>query len=193
MGQGYQQEWEEEGMQVPGRGFGRDRIDGMGRAPSGSPFHRPQQEERYGRDRIEAITSRLAALEESRQIERERGAMSTELCRMQSSISAFKHPGIYAHVDEMVTMHELLNSWEKPLQVAGAAGNVLIADNVKLAFFKDAIWEFTKRKCAEGGEILTEKQIRDIEAQTMEFYGKQKVEAKKIMEKARITSGKGIK
>jgi hypothetical protein len=193
MGQGFQQDLEEEGMQIPGRGLRRDRFDGLGGVPSGSPFRRPQQEERFGRDQIEAITSRLAALEESRQIERERGAMSTELRRMQSSISPFEHPGIYAHVDEMVTMHELPSSWGKPLSVAGASGNVLIADNVKLAFLKDAIWEFTKRKCAEGGEVLTEKQIRDIEAQTMEFYGKQRVEAKKILEKARITPGKGNK
>jgi hypothetical protein len=41
--------------------------------------------------------------------------------------------------------------------------------------------------------VLTEKQIREIEAQTMEFYGRQRVEAKKIMEKARINPNKGNK
>jgi hypothetical protein len=76
------------------------------------------------------------------------------------------------------------------MTVSGASGNVLIADNVKLAFLKEAIWEFTKRKCAEAGEVLTERQIRDIEAQTLEFYGKQQVEAKKLLEKARINPGR---
>jgi hypothetical protein len=51
----------------------------------------------------------------------------------------------------MVIMHKLPRTWGGPLQVAGAAGNVLIAENVKLAFLKDAIWEFTRRKCAEEG------------------------------------------
>jgi hypothetical protein len=96
-------------------------------------------------------------------------------------------------VDELVTMHELPSTWGRPLQVSGAAGNVLIADNVKLAFLNEALWEFTKRKCAEAGEDLTDRQVRDIEAQTMEFYGKQRVEAKKIMEKARINPNQGKK
>jgi hypothetical protein len=119
--------------------------------------------------------------------------MSLELRRLQSSISPFDHPGIYAHVDELVSMHELASSWGKPLQVSGAAGNVLIAENVKLAFLKEVLWEFTKRKCAEGGEMLTEKQIWDIEGQMMEFYGRQRVEAKKIMDKARIVPNQGKK
>lgn len=136
---------------------------------------------------------RMTALEESRKIERERNAMSSELRRLQSGVSPFEHPGVYAHIDELVTMHELPSTWGRPLQVSGAAGNVLVADNVKLAFLKEALWEFTKRKCAEAGEVLTDRQVRDIEAQTMEFYGKQRVEAKKIMEKARINPNQGKK
>jgi hypothetical protein len=112
--------------------------------------------------------------------------MSSELRRLQSGVSPFEHLGVYAHVDELVTMHELPSTWERPLQVSRAAGNVLIGDSVKLAFLKEALWELTKRKCAETGEVLTDRQVRDIEAQTMEFYGKQRMEAKKIMEKARI-------
>jgi hypothetical protein len=189
----YQAENEEEYFHAPGRGQRREGFGGFGRAPSPNFYRQPPLEDRYGGNPLEAISSRLAALEESRRIERERGTMSTELRRMQSSISPFEHPGIYAHVDEMVTMHELPDTWAGPLQVAGASGNVLIADNVKLAFLKDAIWEFTRRKCAEAGEVLTQKQIRDIEAQTLEFYGKQRVEAKKIMEKARINPNKNNK
>jgi hypothetical protein len=189
----YPAEKDEEYLHVPVRGPRREGYEGFGGAPSPNFFRQPPMEDRYGRNPLEAISTRLAALEESRRIERERGTMSTELRRMQSSISPFEHPGIYAHVDEMVTMHELPDTWAGPLQVAGASGNVLIADNVKLAFLKDAIWEFTRRKCAEGGEVLTQKQIRDIEAQTLEFYGKQRVEAKKIMEKARINPNKNNK
>jgi hypothetical protein len=139
------------------------------------------------------LEERITALEESRKIERERNAMSSELRRMQSGVSPFDHPGVYAHIDELVTMHELPRTWGGPLTVAGTAGNVLIADNVKLAFLKEAIWEFTKRKCAEAGEVLTEKEVREIEAQTIEFYGRQRVEAKKILEKAMINPTQGKK
>jgi hypothetical protein len=77
--------------------------------------------------------------------------------------------------------------------VSSTCGNVLIADHVKLAFLAEAIWAFTKRKCAEAGEVLTEKQIQEIEAQTVEFYGRQRVEAKRFMEKAGLNKGKGNK
>jgi hypothetical protein len=187
------EEYEEECMQGPIRELRREGYDRFGGDPSPHLFRQPHPQERPGRGSLEAVWTRIGAMEESRQIERERGAMSSELRRMQSSVSPFEHPGIYAHIDEMVTMHELPKTWAGPLQVAGASGNVLIADNVKLAFLKDAIWGFTRRKCAEAGEVLSEKQIRDIEAQTLEFYGRQRVEAKKILEKARINPNKGPK
>jgi hypothetical protein len=183
----HQREVEEEGMQAPMRGQRRERFEGFGMEHSASPYPRPQREGRFGRDPLE---ERIAALEEDRQIERARGAMSLELRRMQSAVSPFDHPGVYSHIDDMVTIHELSRTWAGPMTVAGASGNVLISDNVKLAFLKEAIWEFTKRKCAEAGEVLTERQIRDVEAQTLEFYGKQRVEAKKLLEKARINPGK---
>lgn len=119
--------------------------------------------------------------------------MSSELRRMQSGVSPFEYPGVYSHVVQMVTIHELPRTWTGPLTVSVTAGSVLIADHVKLAFLAEAIWEFTKRKCAEAGENLTDKQIMEIEAQTLEFYGKQRVEAKKFLEKARLSTGKGNK
>lgn len=187
------EEFEEECMQGPARGMRREGFDRYGRAPLPHLYRQPQPEERPGRASLEAMWTRIAAMEENRQIERERGAMSLELRRMQSSVTPFEHPSIYAHIDEMVTMHELSRTWGGPMQVAGASGNVLIADNVKLGFLKDAIWEFTRRKCAEAGEVLSEKQIRDIEAQTLEFCGQQRVEAKNILKKARINPNKGLK
>jgi hypothetical protein len=111
---------------------------------------------------------------------------------MQSGVSPFDHPGVYSHVDQLVTMHELPRSWGGPLEVAGTSGNVLIADHVKLAFLAEAIWEFTKRKCAVG-KVLTEKQAMEIEAQTLEFYGNQRVEVKRFLEKAGLTKGRGNK
>jgi hypothetical protein len=175
------------------REMGRERFKGYGGTPVRNPYRLVQREEGYGRDPLEAITTRLLAIEKSRHKESERGAMSSKQKRLQSAVSPFDHPGIYAHVDESVTMHELPPTWGKPLQVAGASEDMLIADNVKLAFLKDAILEFTRRMCAEGGKVLTERQIQEIKAETMEFYGKQRVEAKKIMEKARITPNKGNK
>jgi hypothetical protein len=182
-----QRDEKEEGMQIPMTEQRGDRFGGYEMGRMASPYPRPQREERYGRDPLE---ERIAALEEDRQIERARGAMSSELHRMQSAVSPFDHPGVYFHIDDMVTIHKLPRTWAGPMTVSGASGNVLIADNVKLAFLKEAIWEFTKRKCAEAGEVLTERQIRDIEAQTLEFYGKQRVEAKKLLEKARINPGR---
>jgi hypothetical protein len=186
------QEMEEERMHYQRRGPRGEWGEGLEGAIPASPFRRAQPAEGFRRDPLE---ERIAAIEESRKIEMGRSAMSSELRRMQSAVSPFDHPGVYAHIDEMVTMHELPTTWGKPLQVSGAAGNVLIADNVKLAFLKDAIWEFTKRKCAEGGEVLTEKQIRDIEARARPWnsMGKQRVEAKKILEKARINPAQGKK
>jgi hypothetical protein len=177
------QEMEDERAQFQMGGRRGDWSEGVGADLPASPFRRAPPQERYRRDSLE---ERMTAMEESRKIERERNAMSSELRRLQSGVSPFEHPGVYAHVDELVTMHELPSTWGRPLQVSGAAGNVLIADNVKLAFLKEALWEFTKRKCAEAGKVLSDRQVRDIEVQTMEFYGKQRVEAKKIMEKARI-------
>jgi hypothetical protein len=43
--------------------------------------------------------------------------------------------------------------------------------------------EFTERKCAESGKHLTDQQVLEIEAQVMEYFGKQRVEAGKILDK----------
>lgn len=184
------QEMEDERARFQMGGTRGDWREDVGADLPASPSRRAPPPERY---RWDSLEERMKAMEESRKIERERNAMSSELRRLQSGVSPFEHPGVYAHVDELVTMHELPSTWGRPLQVSGAAGNVLIADNVKLAFLKEALWEFTKRKCAEAGEVLTDRQVRDIEAQTMEFYGKQRVEAKKIMEKARINPNQSKK
>jgi hypothetical protein len=74
-----QRDEEEEGMQIPMREQRGDRLGGYGMGRMASPYPRPQREERYRRDPLE---ERIAALEEDRQIERARGAMSSELRRM---------------------------------------------------------------------------------------------------------------
>jgi hypothetical protein len=117
--------------------------------------------------------------------------LSTELRRLQSGVSSFDHPGLFSHIDQMVTMHEAPPSHRGPMCVAGATGDVLKVPHIKLSYLADAIWEYTRRKCAEGGKHLTEEQILKIEAQVMEFFGKQKVEAGKILDKAGLTGGRG--
>jgi hypothetical protein len=75
--------------------------------------------------------------------------------------------------------------------VAGACSGVSKEPHIKLAFLTEATWQFGRRKCAEGGENLTEQQQREIEAQILEFYGKQRVEGSKILDKAGIIPGRG--
>jgi hypothetical protein len=84
MGNQFQQpENDEDFMHSPIRGQRREGFEGSGETLAMIPYRQQYREEGMGRDPLEVITSRLAALEESRQIERERGAMSTELRRMQ--------------------------------------------------------------------------------------------------------------
>jgi hypothetical protein len=59
-----------------------------------------------------------------------------------------------------------------------------------LSYLAEALWEFTRRKCAEGGKHLSDQQILEIEAQVLEQFGKQRVEAGKILDKAGL-SGRG--
>jgi hypothetical protein len=61
-----------------------DWGEGIGAELPASPICRPQPVERYRRESLE---ERMTALEESRKIERERNAMSSELRRLQSRAS----------------------------------------------------------------------------------------------------------
>jgi hypothetical protein len=180
------QKGQDESVHYVGDSYGGRQMGGLGRGGNQNQINL-QQREGSG---VEPLEAQIAALESKHQMERLRGAMSSELRRMQSGVSPFEHPGVYFHVDQMVTIHELPRTWTGPLTVSATSESVLIIDNVKLAFLAEAIWEFTKRKCDEAGENLTEKQIMEIEAQTLEFYGKQRVEAKKFLEKARLNTGK---
>jgi hypothetical protein len=137
------------------------------------------------------IEDRFAALESMRRTEMVRSATSSELRRMLSAISPAEHPGILTTVDRFVTLYECPPSHRGPKCVAGACGGVLKEPHIKLAFLAEATWQFGRRKCAEGGENLTEQQIREIEAQILEFYGKQRVEGSKILDKAGIIPGRG--
>jgi hypothetical protein len=181
----------EEVGQVP------DRDSRAARASGGYarrlPVSQSGAQQRGGRSTMDLMEERLAAMDETKQMERARLAMSSELRRMHSGVSPFEHPGVYSYIDQVVTMHELPVTWSKPMCVSSKCGNVLIADQVKLAFLAEAIWEFIKRKYAEAGEVLTEKKIQEIKAQTVEFYGRQRVEAKRFLEKTGLGKGKGNK
>jgi hypothetical protein len=137
------------------------------------------------------LENRIAALESLRRTEMVRAGISTEMRRMLSAISPAEHPGIYTTVDQFVTLYECPPTHRGPMCVAGACGGCLKEPHIKLAFLAEATWQFARRKCAEGGKNLTKQQIRDIEAQVLEFYGRQKVEGSKILDKAGIIPGRG--
>jgi hypothetical protein len=167
------------------------------RARSGQQYGVPETPRRDRWGRAEAvpmpkeIEDRFAAIESMRRTEMVRSATSSELRRMLSAISPVDHPGIYTTVDQFVTLHECPPSHRGPMSVAGACGGVLKEPHIKLAFLAEATWQFARRKCAEAGENLTEQQVQEIEAQILEFYGKQKVEGSKILDKAGIIPGRG--
>jgi hypothetical protein len=126
----------------------------------------------------------IEALEYERRYEKARSGLNSELRRLQSGVSAFDHPGLYSHIDQMVTLHEAQPTHRGPMAVAGAVGDVLKVPHIKLSYLAEGVWEFTRRKCAEAGEHLTDQQIVEIEAQVLEYFGKQRVEAEKILDKA---------
>jgi hypothetical protein len=136
------------------------------------------------------LESRIEAIEKDRRYEKSRSGLSTELRRLQSGVSAFGHPGLYSHIDKMVTLHEAPVLHTGPMAVAGATGDILKVPHIKLSYLADFVWEFTRRKCAERGEHQTDMQVLEIESQVMEYFGKQRVEAGKILDKAGLT-GRG--
>jgi hypothetical protein len=67
----------------------------------------------------------------------------------------------------MVTLHQAPESHRAPMAVAGATCDILKVPHIKLAYLADSVWEFARRKCAEGGKHLSDQQILDIEAQVL--------------------------
>jgi hypothetical protein len=130
------------------------------------------------------LESRIEALDHERCYEKARSGLNSELRRLQSGVSAFDHLGLYSHIDQMVTLHEAPPSHRGPMAVAGAVGDVLKVPHIELLYLAEGVWEFTRRKCAEAGEHLTDQQILEIEAQVLEYFEKQRVEAGKILDKA---------
>jgi hypothetical protein len=118
------------------------------RKESGESPRKPGTE----KDRLE---SRIEAIENDRRYKKARSGLSTELRRLQSGVSPFEHPGLYTHIDQMATLHEAPPTHRGPMAVAGVVGDVLKVPHIKLSYLADAVWEFTRRKCAEGGEHLS--------------------------------------
>jgi hypothetical protein len=127
--------------------------------------------------RIEALERGRRLHEKERAMDRARAGLNTKLRRLQSGVLAFDHPGLFSHIDQMVTMHEAPDLHKGPMCVARATWDILKVPHIKLSYLADAIWEFTRRKCAEAGEHLTDQQVLEIEAKVMEYFGKQRVEA----------------
>lgn len=188
MGQNFGQNMGQNIGQIPGI----DQAIPIRRGSAHQNFHMggPARDRTEGIAKDEVLEGRIAALERDRRIDRVRSGLNAELRRLQSGVSPAEHPGIYSHVDKWVSLHAMPSSHQGVMAVAGATSEVLKAPHIKLAFLGEGVWEYGRRKCAEAGENLTEEQLMQIEAQIMEFYGKQKVEAGKILDKAGLT-GRG--
>jgi hypothetical protein len=138
-------------------------------------------EPRHGRDG----TARQMS-EQLRSTERARSGITTEMRRMQTTISPVEHPGLYAVADEYATIHDSPPSHRGPMALTGGCMQVIKNVDIKLSYIADAEWEYGRRLCAEGGEHLSDAQVLEIEAKILEFHAKQMVEAKKAKDKMRI-------
>jgi hypothetical protein len=150
------------------------------------------REEGFGRDPLEAITSRVVCDRgEQDGGEKARGDVIRAQKAAKRGLSFRSSWNLRARRRTSDHARATTNLGKT---ASGGRGVRKCADcRQREAGLKDAISEFTRRKCAKGGEVLIKRQIRDIEAQTMEFYGRQRVEVKKIMEKVTITPNKGSK
>jgi hypothetical protein len=71
------------------------------------------------------LESRIEAIENDRRYEKAHSGLSTELRRLQSGVSAFDHPGLYTHIDQMATLHEAPPTHRGPMAVARVVGDML--------------------------------------------------------------------
>jgi hypothetical protein len=189
-------EWEPKGRNEL-RAIKENERDRRARVQGSDDDHSGTEEPKGGRGASKKngsdgskLESRIEAPEYDRRYEKARSGLNSELRRLQSGVSSFKHPVLYSHIDQMVTLHEAPPTHRGPMAVAGAVADVLKVPHIKLSYLADAVWEFTRRKCAEGGEHLSDQQTLEIEAQVLEYFGKQRVEAGKILDKAGLT-GRG--
>lgn len=128
----------------------------------------------------------MARAEQQREMERARSGITTEMRRMQTTISPLEHPGLYAVADQYATIHDSPPSHRGPMALTGGCMQVIKNIDIKLSYIADAEWEFVRRLCAEGGENLTNEQVLEIEARVLKFHAKQMVEARKVKDKMMI-------
>jgi hypothetical protein len=138
-----------------------------------------------------AERERITALENQRSAERARGAITSEMRRMQTVISPIDHPGLYSQADQMAVIHDCPLTHKGIMALAGTCMAVTKNVDIKQSYPAEAEWENTRRMCSEGGENLTDDQVLAIEAKVLEFHQKQMVEAKKIKEKMQMGKGTG--
>jgi hypothetical protein len=141
-------------------------------------------------EQVESLSGRMAEAKRQRDMERARSGITTEMRRMQTTISPMQHPGLYAVADQYATIHDSPPSHRGPMALTGGCMQVIKNIDIKLSYIADAEWEFGRRLCAEGGENLTDEQVLEIEARILEFHAKQMVEARKVKDKMTI-AGKG--
>jgi hypothetical protein len=145
-------------------------------------------------EQVESLSRRVAMSDEQlRSTERARSGITTEMRRMQTTISPVEHPGLYAVADQYATIHDSLPSHRGRMALTGGCMQVIKNVDIKLSYIADAEWEYGRRLCAEGGEHLSDAQVLEIEAKILEFHAKQVVEAKKANDKMRIGGGSQAK
>jgi hypothetical protein len=144
-------------------------------------------------EQVESLSRRVAMFEQLRSMERARSGITTEMRRMQTTISPVEHPGLYAVADQYATIHDSPPSHRDLMALTGGCMQVIKNVDIKLSYIADAEWEYGRRLCAEGGEHLSDAQVLEIEAKILKFHAKQMVEAKKAKDKMRIGRGSQAK
>jgi hypothetical protein len=93
----------------------RPVVQGMG---FGGLQPRPEQQaEAPGRiaEQVESLTRQFARAEQQRNMEQARSGITTEMRRMQTTISPVEHPGLYAVADQYATIHDCPPSHRGPM------------------------------------------------------------------------------
>jgi hypothetical protein len=130
---------------------------------------------RGGVGRLELLEERMERSEKQRNSEKARWAITSEIRRMQASISPSEHPGLSSQIDQHAAIHDCPPSHRGIMALTGACMVVIKNVDIKVSYLADAEWEYGRRLCAEKGEDLTDDQVLEIEAKVLEFHAKQMV------------------
>jgi hypothetical protein len=133
----------------------------------------PERDLKEGRtERLEQLERRMERLERQRNSKKARWAITSEIRRMQASISPTEHPGLYSQIDQHAAIHDCPPSHRGIMALTGACMVVIKNVDINVSYLADAEWEYGRRLCSEGGEDLTKEHVLKIEAKVLEFHAK---------------------